>query len=213
MKECKECKRVEVIFWSIKHLTCIECMRSKTIECRKNRIKKDFKSLIKKKRNDCKYFIISKNSDDAYHTDLGCTYKKIRKHLESKFEIGMSWDNHGGWHIDHIVPLSSAKTEKELYRLLKWQNIQPLWAEANLRKKNGVIDKSRIIEINKKMANQYEIAKAKFDSGIIKTKTTREMFMLLSNFGVVGMSDLEKYANNIGYEKEGDDLWIKRRKL
>lgn len=212
MKECKECKKTDVIFWSSKHLTCIDCIKKDTIRCRKERIKSDFKSLIKKKRADCTTFILSKNNDYAYHNDLGCNHKKIRQHIESKFQTGMSWQTHGGWHIDHIIPLSKAKTERELYKLLKWKNIQPLWAEANLRKKDGVIDQSKLDEINKKMSNQYDKAVDIFTSGIIKTKTIKQMFELLSDFGVVSMSDLDKYARSIGYEREGD-LFIKRRKI
>jgi hypothetical protein len=212
MKECKECKRKEVIFWSKKHLTCIECIKKDTIRCRKDRVKNDFKSLIKKKRSDCTTFILSKNSDYSYHNDLGCNYKKIRKHIEKQFQPGMSWQSHGGWHIDHIIPLSKAKTESELYKLLKWKNIQPLWAEANLRKKNGKIDNSKLKEINEKMALRYEIAQNNFESGIIKTKTIKQMFELLSDFGIVTMNELIIYARSIGYEREGD-LFIKRRKL
>jgi hypothetical protein len=212
MKECKECKRTEVIFWSKKHLTCIECIKKDTIKCRKDRVKNDFKSLIKKKRSDCTTFILSKNSDYAYYTDLGCNYKKIRNHIEKQFQPGMSWQSHGGWHIDHIIPLSKAKTESELYKLLKWKNIQPLWAEANLRKKDGVIDQSKLDEINKKMSDQYDKAINSFASGIIKTKTIKQMFELLSDFGVGNMIDLEKHARSIGYEREGD-LFIKRRKI
>jgi hypothetical protein len=212
MKECKECKRTEVIFWSKKHLTCIECIKKDTIRCRKDRVKNDFKSLIKKKRSDCTTFILSKNSDYVYHTDLGCNYKKIRKHIEKQFQPGMSWQSHGGWHIDHIIPLSKAKTESELYKLLKWKNIQPLWAEANLRKKDGIIDQSKLEEINKKMAYQYEEHMKMLSSGIVKTKTIKQMFETLADFGVVSITDLEKYAQSIGYEREGD-LFIKRRKI
>jgi hypothetical protein len=46
----------------------------------------------------------------------------------------MSWNNQGSWHIDHIVPLSSAQTEEEIYKLCHFTNLQPLWAEDNLRK-------------------------------------------------------------------------------
>jgi len=212
MKECKECKRADVIFWSKKHLTCIECIKKDTVKCRKDRVKNDFKSLIKKKRTDCKTFILSKNRDDAYHTDLGCTYKKIRRHIEKQFKHGMSWDSHGGWHIDHIIPLSKAKTESELYKLLRWQNIQPLWAEANLRKNNGVIDQSKLDEINKKMADRYDEHMKMLSSGVVKTKTIKQMCETLSGFGVLSMRDLEACARSIGYEREGD-LFIKRRKL
>ena len=57
-------------------------------------------------------------------------------HLESKFTDGMSWDNHTthGWHIDHIIPLSSAKTLEEVEKLCHFSNLQPLWAIDNLLK-------------------------------------------------------------------------------
>ena len=40
--------------------------------------------------------------------DLGCSVADLKKHLESKFDPGMTWDNYGrdGWHIDHIIPLA-----------------------------------------------------------------------------------------------------------
>jgi hypothetical protein len=48
----------------------------------------------------------------------------------------MSWDNYGyyGWHIDHIIPLSSAKTKEEIYKLCHFKNLQPLWWTDNLSK-------------------------------------------------------------------------------
>jgi hypothetical protein len=69
---------------------------------------------------------------------IGCTAQQLKEHLENQFIDGMSWDNHGlyGWHIDHIIPLSSAKTEDELYKLCHYTNLQPLWAKDNLKKSN-----------------------------------------------------------------------------
>ena len=198
-------------FWSNKYLTCVECLK---VQPKKPKPTKDFKYLVKQKRYECNRFIFSKkNSDDSYHVELGCTFKKIRTHLESKFESGMSWDNHGAWHIDHITPLSNAKDEKQLNHLFRWQNVRPLWAEANLRKKDGMISNEKLDEINKKMEERYLQAMDKLNSGIVKTKTTREMYHLLKDFGIVTMNDLIRYARSIGYEKEGDDLWIKRRKI
>ena len=69
---------------------------------------------------------------------VGCTPQFLKKYLENKFTYGMSWDNHGEWHIDHIVPLSSAKNENDVYKLFHYTNLQPLWAEDNLRKTNKI---------------------------------------------------------------------------
>jgi hypothetical protein len=65
---------------------------------------------------------------------LGCCWETLMFHLESKFVDGMSWDNRSRWHIDHIMPLASAKTEEELVALCHYTNLQPLWAAENLRK-------------------------------------------------------------------------------
>lgn len=65
---------------------------------------------------------------------LGCDWDFFLRHLESQFHEGMSWDNRGEWHMDHIIPLSSAKTEDELIALCHYTNIQPLWAADNLKK-------------------------------------------------------------------------------
>lgn len=74
----------------------------------------------------------------SYKEFLGCEYDTAMKHIESQFTEGMNWDNHGlyGWHIDHIIPLSLAKNIKELEELCRYTNLQPLWAEDNLRKGN-----------------------------------------------------------------------------
>lgn len=65
---------------------------------------------------------------------LGGSCEFVKNYIEIKFTEGMSWENHGEWHIDHIIPLSSAKTECELYLLCKYDNLQPLWAIDNLKK-------------------------------------------------------------------------------
>lgn len=71
---------------------------------------------------------------------VGLTPTELVNYLESKFLDGMSWENYGlhGWHIDHKIPLSSAKDEEELYKLCHYSNLQPLWSEDNLRKSNKI---------------------------------------------------------------------------
>ena len=72
---------------------------------------------------------------------LGCDFEYLKTYLENKFFIGMNWDNYGlnGWHIDHIIPLSSAQSEDEVYKLCHYTNLQPLWAKDNLSKSNKII--------------------------------------------------------------------------
>ena len=72
---------------------------------------------------------------------VGCSPRFLKEYLEKKFIEGMSWDNYGlyGWHIDHIIPLSSAKTEDEVYKLCHYTNLQPLWATDNLKKGSKLI--------------------------------------------------------------------------
>jgi hypothetical protein len=67
---------------------------------------------------------------------IGCSSNELRFYLEKQFTDGMSWENYGfhGWHIDHIIPLSSAKNEEELIQLCHYTNLQPLWAKDNFSK-------------------------------------------------------------------------------
>ena len=70
---------------------------------------------------------------------LGCTYKEFKTHIESQWEEWMCWDNHGsyngkekdGWDFDHIIPLSSVNTEKEIIKLNHYTNFQPLCSHIN----------------------------------------------------------------------------------
>ena len=65
---------------------------------------------------------------------LGVSFEIAKKHLEKQFTKGMSWDNYGEWHIDHIIPLASAPNEIELRKLCHYTNLQPLWAFDNISK-------------------------------------------------------------------------------
>ena len=81
-----------------------------------------------------------KSDKVAYFLDkLGCTFEEFKLYLESKFEGWMSWENYGkyngelnyGWDIDHITPLSKAKTEDDIYNLSHYSNLQPLCSKIN----------------------------------------------------------------------------------
>lgn len=69
---------------------------------------------------------------------VGCTAAELRKYIESKFLPGMTWENRGrhGWHIDHIIPLAKfdLRDPEQQAAAFHYTNLQPLWAEDNLRK-------------------------------------------------------------------------------
>jgi len=95
----------------------------------RNSIFKSFKRSLKGKFNK------SKKTLDI----LGCSFEEFKLYLELKFEDWMNWNNQGlyngfqnfGWDIDHIVPISSAKTEEEIYKLNHYTNFQPLCSHIN----------------------------------------------------------------------------------
>lgn len=72
--------------------------------------------------------------DSATEVMLGCTWLEFSDHLERQFLKGMSWCNRSEWHIDHIIPLASAKTPQEVLELCHHTNMRPLWAKDNFSK-------------------------------------------------------------------------------
>lgn len=65
---------------------------------------------------------------------IGCDWETLKLYFESLFSDGMSWENRELWHIDHIVPLASARSLDEVIKLCHYTNLQPLWAKDNLSK-------------------------------------------------------------------------------
>jgi len=88
--------------------------------------------------------IRKKQKSGSAVNDLGCSIKHLIDHLEGKFYshpiIGtkMTWNNHSraGWHIDHIKPLSAfdLSDRQQLIEACHYTNLQPMWAEENIRK-------------------------------------------------------------------------------
>jgi hypothetical protein len=74
---------------------------------------------------------------------LGCSADELKKHLEAKFQTGMTWGNYGrdGWHIDHIIPCASFDLSKseEQKRCFDFMNLQPLWADENRKKHTKIL--------------------------------------------------------------------------
>ena len=70
---------------------------------------------------------------------LGCTIDELKVYLAGKFVDGMTWDNHGEWHIDHIKPCASFDLTKKIEQeqCFHYSNLQPLWAKDNLIKSDS----------------------------------------------------------------------------
>jgi hypothetical protein len=67
---------------------------------------------------------------------VGCSIEQLWIHLESKFTNGMTKENYGKWHVDHIIPccffdLSLIEEQKKCFN---YTNLQPLWAIDNIKK-------------------------------------------------------------------------------
>ncbi|NRP47551.1 hypothetical protein XMD543_001601 [Marinobacterium sp. xm-d-543] len=69
---------------------------------------------------------------------IGCSFEYLLFHLEAQFSEGMSWENYGEWHIDHIKPVAAFSNigtcEVQQRECFHFSNLQPLWAVENLRK-------------------------------------------------------------------------------
>lgn len=79
----------------------------------------------------------SKNWQSTF-SFLPYTVDELKIHLENLFKSGMSWQNYGDWHIDHIRPDCKFDyknvEDEEFKRCWALENLQPLWAEENLSK-------------------------------------------------------------------------------
>ncbi len=134
---CKDCCRLKQRVYYKEH---IEEVKQYQIEYNKKSRKKINSRVQKRKKEDVHYYLAStlrirlnkyltrENKSGSAVKDLGCTVAELKQHLESKFQPGMTWENRGQWHIDHIKPLASF--------ILTDRNLQPLWAQDNIRKGN-----------------------------------------------------------------------------
>ena len=92
------------------------------------------------------YQVLKENNvkkNGHYFAILQYSQNDLIEHLEKQFIDGMTWENYGKWHVDHIRPVSSFKIneigDEEFMKCWSLQNLQPLWAEDNIRKSNKIL--------------------------------------------------------------------------
>lgn len=152
---------------------CMAC-KSEGAEKRLRKKPKHLDEIAKKYRAVSKNTIFKRDPKtyDRLEKMLGCRMDFLKSHLESQFENWMSWDNHGHcksydyrctWHIDHIVPISSAENEEDLYNLNHWSNLQPLCSRVNMIDKKDKLPQLTNLEnkeinkiINKKTNEKFK---------------------------------------------------------
>lgn len=84
--------------------------------------------------------IVNEQKAGSAVRDLGCSIPYFRDHLESKFQLEMTWENYGfgkdKWNIDHIIPLSAFDLTNRQHVILacNYLNLQPLWSSDNFSK-------------------------------------------------------------------------------
>ncbi len=109
--------------------------RKKSDEWKKNKMKEDgFFRMKKNLRDRIRQYLIGENKSIRTRDVVGLDKNEFKLYIQSKFDKDMSWENYGQWHLDHIIPLCHAKDNVDALNLNHYSNLQPLWAEDNLKK-------------------------------------------------------------------------------
>jgi len=164
---CKKCLNLQNTLYVKKNKDRVNTIKQKYVDNNKEKVKQSKKEWFDKNpnyrnewtinnyKNDflfrlvnimrarTRLFLNSKNIKKKNNTFeiVGCSPEFLKEYLEKQFTEGMNWDLFGRHiHIDHIIPLSFAKTEEEIYKLCHYTNLQPLWAEDNLKKSNKILN-------------------------------------------------------------------------
>lgn len=118
-----------------------ECKRLRKQNLRKVRRRENIELRIKDYLRHYLYRAVKgKQYNSKYYFDY--TVPELIIHLNSLLTRGMTWDNYGRWHIDHIKPLckfefinlDGSENIVEIKKAMSLSNLQPLWAIDNIKK-------------------------------------------------------------------------------
>lgn len=124
-----------------------EHIRKTVSEYQKNNRKKINDRLREKRENDpvfksrhmmrsMLYRLLGDNKQEFSSNILGYTAKQLKERIEFQFKPGMTWNNHGRWHVDHRLSMAylQKKGENRPHIVNALSNLEPVWAEENLKK-------------------------------------------------------------------------------
>ena len=130
--DCKDC----LVIWRKNNRSKLN-ENHKIYEKDRKKIDPQFK-LMKTLRSRLNNALKRKSAEKCASTMelIGCSVNFLKKYIEDQFEDGMTWENHGLWHIDHRKPCSSFNLteEQQQKECFHYTNLQPLWAKDNLSK-------------------------------------------------------------------------------
>ena len=111
----------------------------KNIKYQEKRVKEDYIYKLKKQIRIMIYNSFYRNNfkkNNNIEKILGCNYETFIKYLLETFKnnYGYEWDGIEKVHIDHIIPLATAKTKEEVIKLCHYTNLQLLKAKDNIEK-------------------------------------------------------------------------------
>lgn len=124
--------------WMVEYL-CEKCQEKRKRAAHWRAVSKVRKNLRRRLKDLLKNSLAYKGIKPCLRNEMsGCTSQELKIHLEKQFRDGMSWENYGQWHIDHIKPIASFDLSQieEQKKANHFTNLQPLWARENLLKKD-----------------------------------------------------------------------------
>lgn len=102
--------------------------------------KKRFPAVALHSRISCAIYLSLKARKDgrSWEALVGYSRADLMRHLERQFLKGMSWENMGEWHVDHVTPKSSytfdGPDHPEFRACWSLPNLRPMWAKENISK-------------------------------------------------------------------------------
>ena len=114
-----------------------ELIITKNVEYTRQRLKIDVQyRLLRNLRRRISHLLSDGYKSAASQELIGCSMEHLKNHLESQFQSGMTWDNYGDWHVDHVKPCASFDLTDPTQQkaCFHYSNLQPLWAKDNISK-------------------------------------------------------------------------------